>query len=47
VYVIGYGLDYRERYRNIPELLAVQDLAALEDDPDLLLPYLPEVSEER
>jgi hypoxanthine phosphoribosyltransferase len=44
VFVVGYGLDYRERYRNIPELLAVQDLAALDDDPDLLLPYLPEVS---
>jgi hypoxanthine phosphoribosyltransferase len=41
VYVIGYGLDFRERYRNIPELLAVQDLQALEDDPDLLAEYLP------
>jgi hypoxanthine phosphoribosyltransferase len=44
VFVVGYGLDYRERYRNIPELLAVQDLSALEEDPDVLLPYLPEVS---
>jgi hypoxanthine phosphoribosyltransferase len=41
VFVVGYGLDFRERYRNIPDLLAVQDMAALEVDPDLLLPYLP------
>jgi hypoxanthine phosphoribosyltransferase len=41
VYVVGYGLDYQERYRNIPELLAVHDLAALEANPDALLPYLP------
>jgi len=41
VYVVGYGLDYQERYRNIPDLLAVQDFAALEADPDMLLPYLP------
>jgi hypoxanthine phosphoribosyltransferase len=42
VYVVGYGLDFQERYRNIPDLLAVQDFAALEADPDMLLPYLPE-----
>jgi hypoxanthine phosphoribosyltransferase len=41
VYVVGYGLDYQERYRNIPDLLAVQDFAALEANPDVLLPYLP------
>jgi hypoxanthine phosphoribosyltransferase len=40
VYVVGYGLDYQERYRNIPDLLAVQDFAALEANPDMLLPYL-------
>lgn len=45
VYVVGYGLDFRERYRNIPELLAVQDLSALEEHPDLLLGYLPGGSE--
>jgi len=43
IYVVGYGLDFQERYRNIPDLLAVQDFAALEADPDMLLPYLPEV----
>lgn len=41
VFVVGYGLDFRERYRNIPDLLAVQDVSALESDPDALLPYLP------
>jgi hypoxanthine phosphoribosyltransferase len=43
VFVVGYGLDFRERYRNIPELLAVEDVASLVDDPDALLGYLPEV----
>jgi hypoxanthine phosphoribosyltransferase len=41
VFVVGYGLDFRERYRNIPDLLAVPAMAALEADPDLLLAYLP------
>ncbi|HET9723482.1 MAG TPA: hypoxanthine phosphoribosyltransferase [Actinomycetota bacterium] len=42
VFVVGYGLDFQERYRNVPDILAVQDLTALAEDPDLLLPYLPE-----
>jgi hypothetical protein len=42
VFVVGYGLDFQERYRNIPDILAVHDFAALVEDPDLLLPYLPE-----
>jgi hypoxanthine phosphoribosyltransferase len=42
IQVVGYGLDFQERYRNIPDLLAVQDFAALEADPDMLLPYLPD-----
>jgi hypoxanthine phosphoribosyltransferase len=41
VFVVGYGLDFRERYRNIPDILAVQDLALLEHDPDALHGYLP------
>jgi hypoxanthine phosphoribosyltransferase len=41
VFVVGYGLDFRERYRNVPDLLAVQDVTALAADPDMLLPYLP------
>ncbi len=42
VFVVGYGLDYEERYRNIPDILAVQDVGALAADPDLLLPFLHE-----
>lgn len=42
VFVVGYGLDFHERYRNIPDLLAVQDLAILEADPDALNGFLVE-----
>ncbi|HEX5951405.1 MAG TPA: hypoxanthine phosphoribosyltransferase [Actinomycetota bacterium] len=42
VFVVGYGLDFQERYRNVPDILAVQDMAALVEDQDVLLPYLPE-----
>jgi hypoxanthine phosphoribosyltransferase len=44
VFVVGYGLDFQERYRNVPDILAVQDLPRLVEDPDVLLPYLPEPS---
>ncbi|HEY6567766.1 MAG TPA: hypoxanthine phosphoribosyltransferase [Actinomycetota bacterium] len=39
-FVVGYGLDFRERYRNLPDILAVQDLTALQDDDDALVPWL-------
>ena len=42
VFVVGYGLDYGERYRNLPDILAVHDLQALAEDPDALLPYIVE-----
>ncbi len=32
-FMLGYGLDYAERYRNVPGLV-VGDLRALERDPD-------------
>jgi hypoxanthine phosphoribosyltransferase len=32
-FVIGYGLDFRERFRNLPDLMAVTDPAALAEDP--------------
>jgi hypoxanthine phosphoribosyltransferase len=39
-FVVGYGLDINERYRNLPFILAVDDPAALAEDADALLPFL-------
>ncbi len=38
-FVLGYGLDYAQRYRNLDRVLA-GDLAVLRDDPDAYLPAL-------
>lgn len=43
-FVIGYGLDFAERYRNLPDILQVNDLPALRADPDVLLPLLAAVA---
>ncbi len=43
VFVVGYGLDFEERFRNVPDILAIHDMDALRADPDLLIPYLPVV----
>jgi hypoxanthine phosphoribosyltransferase len=40
-FVVGYGLDVGERYRNLPLILAVHDQARLEENPDVLAPFLP------
>lgn len=40
-FVVGYGLDLGERYRNVPSLVAVHDLRAVEADPGLLEAFLP------
>jgi len=37
-FVVGYGLDFRERYRNLPDILQVDDLDALKNDPAVLAP---------
>jgi hypoxanthine phosphoribosyltransferase len=39
-FVVGYGLDYRERYRNLPDILQVNDMGAFASDPDILVPLL-------
>ena len=38
-YVVGYGLDHAERYRNVPDL-AFADPLTLAADPDGLVPVL-------
>ncbi len=43
VFVVGYGLDFQGRYRNVPDILAVKDIARLANDPLLLVgPLWPE-----
>jgi hypoxanthine phosphoribosyltransferase len=39
-FVVGYGLDHKERYRNLPDILQVDDMDALERAPDALVPRL-------
>ncbi len=37
VFVVGYGLDFQGLYRNVPDILAVRDVARLVNDPALLV----------
>jgi hypoxanthine phosphoribosyltransferase len=39
-FVLGYGLDYGEVYRNLPYIVAVEDMDALIEDPLVLAPLL-------
>ena len=42
-FVVGYGLDFEEGFRNVPDILAVHDMDALRADPNVLLPFLPRI----
>src|SRR5712691_11367198 len=39
-FVVGYGLDHGERYRNLRAILAVDDQSVLAADPDALVEFL-------
>lgn len=39
-YLVGYGLDWKGRYRNLGSLWAVLDMEALVADPDALVEFL-------
>jgi len=41
-FVIGYGLDYEGRYRNVSTIVGVADLDSLAAGPGPLAPYLPD-----
>ncbi|MGH2732963.1 MAG: hypoxanthine phosphoribosyltransferase [Actinomycetota bacterium] len=40
-FLIGYGLDFQGHYRNLPYLMAVNDVATLAARPQVLLQELP------
>jgi hypoxanthine phosphoribosyltransferase len=43
-FVVGYGLDHLERYRNLRDIYAIDDMAALQRDADVLVPLLAEAT---
>jgi hypoxanthine phosphoribosyltransferase len=38
-FVVGYGLDYQELYRNLPHILAVENTSVLAEDPGAVSPF--------
>ena len=40
VFMLGYGLDWQGRYRNVPDLLAVQDISLLASDASVFVDRL-------
>ena len=43
LFVVGYGLDLDQHHRNIPHVVAVEDVAAAQADPTCLDRFLPGV----
>jgi hypoxanthine phosphoribosyltransferase len=43
-FVVGYGLDFRDRYRSLPDILRVDDLVALRAEPDILTSLLTDAA---
>ena len=41
LFVVGYGLDLDQHHRNIPHVVAVEDVAAAQADPTCLDRFLP------
>jgi hypoxanthine phosphoribosyltransferase len=46
-FVVGYGLDHEERFRNLSMILAVSSPSVLDEHPDALLPFLDRMEAER
>jgi len=44
-FVLGYGLDYDEVYRNLPFIVAVEDMDALSEDPLAFVSLLEEAGD--
>jgi hypoxanthine phosphoribosyltransferase len=44
-FVLGYGLDYEQRYRNMPFIVTVDDMEGLEADPLALVPLIGSAGE--
>jgi hypoxanthine phosphoribosyltransferase len=39
VFVVGYGLDHGERFRNLPYVVAVERQSILDDEPEIMAPF--------
>jgi hypoxanthine phosphoribosyltransferase len=44
-FVLGYGLDHGERYRNLPFIVTVEDMDGFERDPLALVPLLEDAGD--